>query len=163
MHITTFIDTSLALGVGATLVMDGWTLLLKRLGVRTLDYALLGRWLGHLGRGRWRHAAIGKAPPIAWERALGWFAHYAIGIVFAAVFTLWAGAPWLAAPTLLPALGFALATVLLPLLVMQPAMGAGVFARRTPAPARGCLRSLATHGVFGLGLYGAGWARALMG
>ena len=40
------------IGVGATLVMDMWTLLLKRLGVTTLNYAMVGRWAGHLLRGR---------------------------------------------------------------------------------------------------------------
>ena len=161
MEIATFIGTSLALGVGATLVMDAWALLLRCLGVRTLDYALVGRWLGHLTRGQWRHGAIAKAQPVLCERPLGWVAHYGIGVCFAAVLLGWLGAPWLASPTVGPALGLGLATVLLPLLVMQPAMGAGVFAWRTPTPVRACVRSLATHGVFGMGLYGAAWVIGL--
>jgi hypothetical protein len=36
---------------------------------------------------------------------------------------------------------------------MQPAMGAGFFASRTPTPARNCLKSVVTHVVFGVGLF----------
>jgi len=32
-------------------------------------------------------------------------------------------------------------------------MGAGFASSKTPTPLRNCLRSLVTHGVFGLGLY----------
>jgi hypothetical protein len=32
-------------------------------------------------------------------------------------------------------------------------MGAGIASSRTPAPAKNRLRSLANHGIFGLGLY----------
>jgi hypothetical protein len=39
------------------------------------------------------------------------------------------------------------------LFVMQPAMGSGFAASRTPTPLKNCLRSLANHTVFGLGLY----------
>ena len=39
------------LGIGATAVMDAWLLLLKRLGVPTLNFAFIGRWVGHLLRG----------------------------------------------------------------------------------------------------------------
>jgi hypothetical protein len=36
------------IGGGATVVMDLWTLFLKRVfGVRPLDYAMVGRWIGH--------------------------------------------------------------------------------------------------------------------
>jgi len=36
---------------------------------------------------------------------------------------------------------------------MQPAMGAGFAASRTPAPMKNRIRSVANHAVFGLGLY----------
>ena len=44
-------------------------------------------------------------------------------------------------------------TVAAPLLVMQPAMGSGFATSRTVPPLKNCLRSLANHTVFGLGLY----------
>jgi hypothetical protein len=40
--------------------------------------------------------------------------------------------------------------------VMQPAMGAGIAAGRTPRPWMARVHSVLTHGVFGLGLYVAG-------
>jgi hypothetical protein len=36
---------------------------------------------------------------------------------------------------------------------MQPAMGSGVMASKTPAPLSNSLRNLANHAVFGTGLY----------
>jgi hypothetical protein len=36
---------------------------------------------------------------------------------------------------------------------MQPAMGLGVAASRTPSPLKNCLRSVVNHAVFGLGLF----------
>lgn len=143
----------LLIGIGATAVMDGWLMLLKRLGVQTLNMAFIGRWVGHLARGRIAHAAIGKATPIAGERALGWLTHYAIGIAFGILPVAIAGSAWLQHPTLLPAVLAGSGTVIAPLLVMQPAMGLGIAASRTPTPLRNCLRSLANHTVFGLGLY----------
>ena len=142
-----------AIGAGATLVMDAWLLLLQRLGVPTLSFAFVGRWVGHLARGRVRHAAIAKATPVRGELALGWLVHYATGIVFAALLLALAGTGWAARPTPLPALALGLATVAVPLLLIQPAMGAGIASRNTPTPLRNSLKSLATHSVFGLGLY----------
>lgn len=140
-------------GVGATLLMDLWLVLLKRAGVPTMDFALLGRWVGHVLRGRFAHEAIRRAAPIAGESALGWFTHYAVGIAFAAVLVGLQGGSWLRSPTLLPALAWGLATAAAPLFVMQPAMGAGIASRRTPAPLKNSLRSVANHAVFGVGLY----------
>ncbi|MHA7166248.1 DUF2938 family protein, partial [Burkholderia pseudomallei] len=48
-----FAGCALAIGVGATAVMDAWALVRMRcFGVPPLDYALVGRWLGHLARAR---------------------------------------------------------------------------------------------------------------
>ncbi|MDO8386583.1 MAG: DUF2938 domain-containing protein [Polaromonas sp.] len=141
------------IGMGATAFMDAWLLLLQRLGVPTLNFAMIGRWAGHWRRGIWTHEAIAKAAPVRGELALGWLVHYATGIAFAGLLAGLAGRNWAHQPTLLPAMGLGIATVAAPWLVMQPAMGAGIAASRTPAPAKNRLRSLANHSVFGLGLY----------
>lgn len=141
------------IGTGATAVMDLWLVLLRRLGVPTLNFAFLGRWVAHGMRGRVVHAAIARAAPVRGELAWGWFVHYAVGIAFAAVLVAVQGPAWAQQPTLAPAVALGLATVLLPLFVMQPAMGAGVASSRTPTPLKNVLRSVANHGVFGLGLY----------
>ena len=49
-----------AIGIGATAVMDLWLLLLKALGVPTLNFALLGRWVGHMPQGRMGTPAIAQ-------------------------------------------------------------------------------------------------------
>jgi hypothetical protein len=141
------------IGIGATAVMDGWLMLLKRLGVPTLNFAFIGRWAGHLARGTFAHAAIAKAPPVRGELALGWLTHYAVGIAFACLLVALQGFQWTGNPTLPPALAVGMGTVAAPLFVMQPAMGAGIASSKTPTPLKNCLRSVANHTVFGLGLY----------
>lgn len=141
------------IGCGATVVMDIWLLFLKRIGVPTLNFAFIGRWVGHLFRGRLAHASIGKASPIANETLLGWVTHYAVGIAFAFLLTGIAGAAWATAPSIGIALLVGICTVAVPLLVMQPAMGFGVASSKTPTPIKNCIRSLINHSVFGLGLF----------
>lgn len=144
------------IGIGATLVMDAWGLVRKQLlGIPPADYALVGRWLGHMAHGRFRHERIAAASPIPAEALLGWSAHYLIGMVFALLLVAICGAEWVRQPTLLPALAWGVATVAAPFLLMQPGMGAGVAASRTPRPNAARLQSLITHSVFGLGLYGS--------
>lgn len=141
------------IGAGATAAMDLWLALLGRLGVPSMNFAMVGRWVGHWRRGVFVHAAIGKAPPVQGELALGWITHYLTGMAFAALLVALAGSQWTRDPTLLPALAVGLTTVAAPWLVMQPAMGAGIAASKTPAPALNRARSLANHAVFGIGLY----------
>ncbi|HEX6956818.1 MAG TPA: DUF2938 domain-containing protein [Ferrovibrio sp.] len=142
------------IGAGATAAMDLWGLLVRRAyGVAGLDYRLVGRWLGHLLRGRLRHDSIAKSASVPAEAALGWVAHYAIGIGFATGLIAVRGEGWLRTPTIAPALLTGLVTLLAPFLVMQPAFGLGIAASRTPDPAAARLRSLITHLVFGAGLF----------
>lgn len=141
------------IGCGATLVMDIWLMFLKRIGVQTLNFAFIGRWVGHLFRGRIAHASIGKASPIANETLLGWLTHYTVGIAFALLLIGVAGVAWMNAPSPGVALVTGICTVAFPLLVMQPAMGLGVAASKTAAPVKNCLRSLINHSVFGFGLF----------
>jgi hypothetical protein len=141
------------IGVGATALMDVWLRLLSLLGVPTTSFAMVGRWVGHFAHGRFAHAAISKADPIPGELGLGWLTHYAVGIGYAALLVALQGTAWLERPTPLPALVFGVVTVAAPWFVMQPAMGAGVLALKTPTPLQNGLRSLANHAVFGAGLY----------
>ena len=85
-----------AIGMGATLVMDLWNLFLKRaFGVLSLNYCLLGRWIRHMPTGTFRHANINAASQKNCECAIGWMAHYTIGVVFALVFVLFVSFDWL--------------------------------------------------------------------
>lgn len=150
-------------GVGATALTDLWGVARQPLlGVSKPDYGLVGRWIGHMAHGQFRHAAIGKAPPVCGEALIGWAAHYAIGIAFATLLIMIYGSAWLRAPTLVPALTVGIATVAAPFLLMQPGMGAGIFASRTPRPNAARIQSLIMHAVFGLGLYVAAQATLII-
>jgi hypothetical protein len=152
---------TLAAGIGATLLVDAWALVRRAVfGLPVPDYGLVGRWLAHMRYGRFRHDAIAAAPRVAGERVLGWTAHYVIGMSFAALLPAIWGVAWLHDPTPLPALLVGIATVAAPLLVMQPGMGLGVAASRTPRPSMARLQSTITHAIFGLGLYATAWAIA---
>ena len=152
------LSSTLLTGIGATAMTDLWSWARRRLlQVPPPDFGLVGRWIGHMPRGRFRHASIAAATPVAGEGAIGWSAHYLIGVGFAALLPLLWGAQWFRDPRPGPALLVGIATVAAPWLVMQPGMGAGLAARRTPNPPRARLHSFLTHAIFGLGLYTCGW------
>jgi len=145
---------AVAVGIGATLVMDLWNLFLKRaFRIPSLNYCLLGRWLRHIPGGTFRHASIVAAPQKPFECTVGTIAHYTIGVVFALGLVLLASGDWLARPTLLPALFYGIGTVVFPFFLMQPSFGLGIAASKTPNPTQARLKSLMTHTVFGVGLY----------
>ena len=145
---------AIAVGIGATALMDLWNTLLKQaFGVRSLDYCMLGRWLRHMPRGTFRHASIASASPMRGECAAGWLAHYSIGVTFAIALVAVTAGSWLARPTLPPALAFGLGTIVFPFFVLQPAVGLGVASSRAPRPMLARIKSVATHAVFGIGLY----------
>ena len=149
------IPATLVTGFVATAVIDLWALVRRHLfGTPLPNYAFIGRWIGHMPGGRFRHASIAAAKAIPGEAAVGWASHYLIGVAFAFLLP--------AQPTLATASLVGIVTVAAPFFVMQPAMGAGLAASRTPRPDAARLQSLLTHAVFGLGLYAgailtAGW------
>ena len=151
-----FIGKVTLIGIGATAVMDAWLLLLKKLNVPTMNFALLGRWVGHALGGQWFHEGIAKSAPIRHELAIGWLAHYGIGIGFAILHIAVFGDDWMANPKFIPAITMGIATVIAPLFIMQPAMGSGIASSKTAAPLRNCCKSLINHSVFGCGIYFAG-------
>jgi hypothetical protein len=145
---------SFLVGAGATAATDLWAIARRRIfGVPPPNFALIGRWLIQLVRGRVRSAPIPTLPPVRGEHTLGWVAHYLIGVMFAALLPLVWGGDWVRRPTLVPALIVGMVTVAAPFLILQPAMGAGIAASRSPDPAAARLQSVVTHFVFGLGLY----------
>jgi len=150
--------TGIAIGMGATLIMDAWNLFLKRMfSIQSLNLCWLGRWIGHMPRGTFTHANIAAAERKPFECALGWLAHYATGVTLALAFVALASG-WRVRPTLLPALFFGIITVVFPFFVLQPSLGLGVASSRAPNPTQARLKSLMTHSVFGLGLFLSGLA-----
>jgi hypothetical protein len=157
-----YLVNALVIGAGATALMDLWAIARRcAFDIPLPNYALIGRWFAHLGRGRFHHESIAASPALQGERIIGWIAHYVIGVAFAGLLLAVWGLTWVRHPTIGPALLVGIGTVAAPFLVMQPGMGAGVAASRTPRPAAARLQSLVTHTIFGLGLYAAGWIARL--
>ncbi|HEX5055334.1 MAG TPA: DUF2938 domain-containing protein [Gammaproteobacteria bacterium] len=151
---TEFLIAVILLGIGASATMDLWGLFLKRaFNTPTPNYCLVGRWLLHMPGGVFRHKNINAAAQKPAECATGWIAHCIIGVLFASAFVALATPEWLRAPSLWPALGFGIVTVVIPFFIMQPAFGLGPAAARAPNFMQARLRSLMNHAAFGLGLY----------
>ncbi|MFY8325123.1 DUF2938 domain-containing protein [Pseudoalteromonas sp. ZZD1] len=142
------------LGIGATLLLDVWSIVLAKVfAVSSLNFCLVGRWVSLMRTGQFRHTAIGKATAQNKECALGWVIHYLIGIIFALVFLIIMPSNWSYSPSFWQALLFGLITVCIPFFVMQPALGLGIAARNTKKPVHARAKSCASHCVFGAGLY----------
>jgi Protein of unknown function (DUF2938) len=142
------------IGMGATLTFDLWGAFLKHtFKIPLSNICLVGRWLLYLPAGIFRHSNIHSASPKDKECIVGWITHYMIGIAFATMFVAFAGNDWLRHPTLIPAIVFGVITVLAPFFILQPALGFGFAASKTPNPAQARLRSLMNHIMFGVGLY----------
>lgn len=145
------------IGIVATICIDIWAVIAKNvLRLPTADWAMVGRWFGHMPRGVLLHRPISRSAPVRNELALGWIAHYLIGVLYGLAYLYIIQVALSREPSLTSGLAFGLATLFAPWLVMQPAMGAGVFASRTPRPAVVRLTNLSMHAVFGVSLY-LGW------
>ncbi|VFR27101.1 Permeases of the major facilitator superfamily [plant metagenome] len=150
-----FLLYAVLIGIGATALFDLWSWLLKvAVGIPLPNWAMTGRWFAHLPRGRVMHReGIGKSPRVEGELAIGWLMHYVTGIVFAAALLLVWGVAWARLPTLGPALAVGWITIACGWFILQPALGLGVAASRTPNPAKARVLNILGHTVFGLGLY----------
>ena len=103
--------------------------------------------------GTFKHSSIVSTPQKSAECAVGWIAHYTIGITFATAFVELVGNNWFQHPTPIPAIIFGVVTVLAPFFIMQPSLGLGFAASKTSNPTQARLRSLMNHTAFGVGLY----------
>ncbi len=149
-----FTIDAMIIGVGATVIMDFGSLLQKYLfGVPSLNYGMVGRWIGRMRYGHFMHENISKAAVVQGEKLLGWSIHYFIGILFAGIALAVLGGSWLSDPTFLPALAVGIVTVIAPYFILQPGIGAGIAASKTPNPNIARMRSVIAHCTFGLGLY----------
>lgn len=159
MTMKDFLLRSLVVGIGGTAAMDIWAILLNKLfGLPLPNWGMIGRWFAHIPKGTITHKDITKAAPVSNENAIGWLAHYAIGVLYAGVLIAITGPVWSASPTFLPALIIGLVTVGAGWFILQPGMGAGWAASLKPNPWRIRMLNVAAHIAFALGLYGTAWA-----
>lgn len=148
-----YIYRIISIGIGATLMMDLWALILKQFGIKSLNYANFGRWIAHLREGQWIHKNIAQTRPVKGELLIGLSAHYTIGVTFSALLILIFGFKWLQSPSLPPALFIGIVTLAAPYFILQPGLGAGIASSKTPNPNFNRIKSLGTHIIYGLGLY----------
>ena len=146
--------TGVLMGLVATVALDLWALLLARVaGIPATNWGMVGRWVAHIPRGVVFHEDIGAAGEIAGEKPLGWAFHYAVGIAYGVALALIMGPAWLAAPTLLPAWVFSILMLGFGWFLLQPGLGVGVAASKTPNPMKARALGLIAHTVFGIGLW----------
>jgi hypothetical protein len=78
---------------------------------------------------------------------------YVTGILYAALYLILVTRITDLGPSFLSALTFGVITVVMPLCVLHPGMGMGMFSSRTRNPSFVRAHSLSNHVVFGSGLY----------
>lgn len=149
----TFFLQAIVVGVVANITMDiGYWILEAFTGI-VPDWHILGRWIGHTFQGDFTLYGIKKLSPIAHEQMLGWAGHYAIAIVYGFIYLFVVSRLLHRKPSLLSALIIAWCFMVMPFLLLQPAVGMGYFAMNTPRPWVAQLFTFCSHTVFGLGLY----------
>ena len=142
------------LGCFATIVLDLWALVAKQLlKIPPPSWPMVGRWLGHMKNGQFIHRPIANASPVIGEAAMGWGFHYLIGIAYGIAYIAILKTYFNEQISLMAALLLAWALLVAPWFVLQPGLGAGVFARKAPNPNLLRLGSIAGHTMFGFGLY----------
>jgi hypothetical protein len=145
------------IGIVATIGMDLWATIVKYIfRLPATDWAMIGRWFGHMPRGVFVHHPISESPAIRHELAIGWIAHYVTGVVYGFLYLYIVVALFSSTPSLGSALVFGIATLVAPWFIMQPGLGMGVFATQAPRPDLIRLINLSMHVAFGASLF-LGW------
>lgn len=142
------------IGVAGTLAMDIWAQVLHRVGGQALpNWGNVGRWAANLPTVF--HDDIGAVPPVKGEVTKGWIVHYAVGVAYGVIFAVLAGQGWLDAPSFLPVWIFGIVTIGAGWFLLQPGMGLGWAASRTPNPWKVRIMGLIAHTVFAGGMFAA--------
>jgi Protein of unknown function (DUF2938) len=151
-----FLLRSMFMGVVATALLDFWQILLNAIfGFAKPNWAMGGRWFGHVLTGHFKHESIADAPAFENELTIGWVGHYLVGILFAAATLLIGGDAWIKVPTWPLPIAVGLITVGCGWFIMQPGMGMGIAASKRPDANRIRILNIVGHIVFGIGLLGA--------
>ncbi|HWX51109.1 MAG TPA: DUF2938 domain-containing protein [Roseomonas sp.] len=153
-EVTEIVVAAVLVGIGGTVILDLFSLLMGRFfGVPATNWRMVGRWIGHMPRGRFVQPDLKQADPVSGEHALGWIFHYVIGAGYGLLLVAIWGAGWLQTPSFAPPMILVLVLLVLPFFVMMPGMGMGIAGARAPNPNMTRLKSVIGHSVFGLGMY----------
>ena len=146
-------------GIGGTIALDAWAVMLQILfKTPGTNWAMVGRWLGHMPKGKYRHDNIAAAAPVVSEAFIGWTFHYGIGIGYGLLLIILKGSDWLIEPTVTPAVVLSLVLLIAPYFIMMPGLGLGIAGSKTPKPNVTRIKSVFGHTMFGLGMYGTALA-----
>ncbi len=144
---------SILIGVLATCIADALSFITKQIwGIPSPNFVLLGRWLLYMPQRQFTHRNIMQSPTRSFETCIGWFMHYVTGVVFAYVLLMSISLNLFNLNDYAFAILFGIGTVICPFFIMQPSLGFGVAASKTPNKLVARLRSLLTHCYFGMGL-----------
>ena len=141
------------IGAIATLTGDVWQRVLQAVGGPPVNWGPVGRWVAGFSRGTFVHRPITASPRVPGEDVIGWGFHYAVGIAYAALYLAIMKLDFHTDPTFISALAFALALLIAPWFIMQPALGMGFMAARMPNPTAVRIVNVSVHAAFGSGLY----------
>lgn len=132
-------------GVAGTIVMTMMTMVAPMMGMPEMDIPkMLGNFMG--------------VPVI-----VGWLAHFMVGVVLAVIYA-YAFYPKLSSAPVLKGIIYSIIPWLAVQLMLNPMMGAGLFAANTPVPLMMVMGSLVGHLVYGIiiGLVYSGNPKALI-
>ena len=143
----------LFVGVGACVVFDIWQRIFHWFtAIPPSNWAIVGRWaIGLLTSGQLMVRDLESRPNRQNELGVGWFVHYAIAVVYAAIFMLLMRANILAAG-FADGLLFGLVSVVVPWFFFLPCLGKGILGRLTPNPPLVCAVALMMHSIFGVAI-----------
>ncbi len=141
------------IGLLANLFYDLYNVVLLFLYGVSLDWHLIGRWVLHILHGDFIFRHIPQSDAMTGEKIFGWAIHYATAIVYAAIFVILIQYVFKSKYIFIKALIFTWICMLIPFLILKPAMGAGYFGSLTPNQAKSILMTFSFHSVFGIGLY----------
>lgn len=141
------------MGIIAGIAMDWWNVVLDMTYGVTLDWHLLGRWIGHTLEGNFVLYNIPKLSAIPYESTLGWFGHYFTSIVYVMIYLFIIYKILNRKPTIVNALITGWCFMIMPFCLYQPAIGIGYFGSQAANPDMVRLITFSMHTAFGLGLY----------
>jgi hypothetical protein len=147
-------------GVAGTVTMDVLATVSRKLGLAIGAKGQWGgRWYLGIAQGRFVHAQIAESPEQRGEKRAGLVGHDIIGTALAVFYVL--GAEWagVSAASFGAAVGYGLATCVLPWFLVFPALGFGVFGRAAPSELKVFTASVLNHFGHGLGLW---WSASLL-
>lgn len=141
------------IGLFATLIMDLFNVLGKKMKFHGGgSYVVIGRWFGGFYRGRFTHKNILTETPFPYEKYVGLFCHYCIGVLLAWIYLMSVDLMGVQAHQLGWSVTYGTITNILPWFIMFPACGFGMLALKGPAPVSMLRSSFCNHLGYGIAL-----------